>query len=226
MLSLWEFFWGWKTAVVQSGVYSLTGENVTLDAGLPAGAGIYSLTGEAVTLDTGLPAAFGSYTLTGEAVTLGAGLTAAFGSYALTGEAVTLGSGLSVGFGSYALTGEAATLGPALTAAFGSYLLTGESITVADLLAAGVGAYTLTGESAVLSANIHTVSIIVTDTTKLTLPVNCVLGDGTNEPEKFKTEIDRHPPNVRGIVKLTKAAGGRLSGGKPSFTVKTGRGYD
>jgi hypothetical protein len=65
---------------------------------------------------------------------------------------------------------------------------------------------------------------IITDTTKLQLPVNCVLA-GQQEAEVGKTEIEATDPNIRARTRVSR--GGSLKTGDPTFRVRTDkRGYD
>lgn len=62
----------------------------------------------------------------------------------------------------------------------------------------------------------------ITDTTKLQLPINCVLA-GQQDYEVGKTEIESRDPNIKTRVKLSSGAGGKIAGPDPSFTVKTSK---
>lgn len=70
------------------------------------------------------------------------------------------------------------------------------------------------------------VSELITDTTVLHLPINCVLDD-QQDYEVGPTEIEARDPAIKTRVMVSQGSGGRLSSNESSFSVKTGsRGYD
>jgi hypothetical protein len=66
----------------------------------------------------------------------------------------------------------------------------------------------------------------ITDTTKLKLPINCVLAD-QQDYEIGHSVIEENAPNIRTKVTLSRSAVQRLSDSEPSFTtISNKKGYD
>jgi len=142
------------------GTYGITGAIATLRYSnepakvLVLNSGIYTLTGQAAALPITLNAAVGSYALTGQYAQLLP--RAESGTYAITGTPVTFvrtSNILDPAIGSYQITGTAATLrgpGPHLAADSGNYVYFGfdPSILSIRFVSAAPGVYLATGTDA------------------------------------------------------------------------------
>lgn len=118
---------------VDSGSYSLSGEDAVLDNAAHTVSGSYTSSGFPITQLNSFLVSPGTYTLTGEDTPVGVGLIPATGSYTVTGEVVTLNRtwSISATTGNYTVTGEAISFlqGLNFIVSTGFYTVTGEAVT-------------------------------------------------------------------------------------------------